>query len=109
MRDIIFKNLTSLNKKRRVFASCEITDKQGIRSIVHRHSICIVKEVNKAENEESMPDIYVRKEHNADRQIENFFCKIKSAAYLLHQEKLYLVLFMQSLRINLVDLKNSLT
>ena len=104
MRDLIFKNLTSNDKKRRIIASSETVDKQGVRSIIHRHFVCIVKEVKDSTAERPLPYLYVLKERNSKERKEKFFCRIKGSVYAVNDGRLLLILFMHSLRINLVAL-----
>ena len=100
MRDLLFKNLTSSNKRRKVLATSEVAEKEGLRSTVHRHFVYIVKEVkDKSAVEKHTPYIYVLKERNTKEQREKFFCRMKGRAYVVSKGKLYLVLFMHSLKI----------
>ncbi|MDD5431798.1 MAG: hypothetical protein PHO70_02280 [Candidatus Omnitrophica bacterium] len=101
MRDLLFKNLTSADKKKRIISSSEITDNQGIHSIIRRHFICMVREVVGAKLEKPLPYLYILKEHNTKERKEKFFCRIKSSTYVVSHGKLFLILFMHSLRINL--------
>lgn len=101
MRDLLFKNLTSNEKKRKILSSSEIMDKQGIRSIIHRHFVCIVKEINDKQISKPEPYLYVLKERNSKEQIEKFFCRIKGSIYAVHKGKLFLIVFMHSLKISL--------
>ncbi|MCX5707332.1 MAG: hypothetical protein NTW13_06775 [Candidatus Omnitrophica bacterium] len=102
MRDLLFKNLTSSDRKRRVIASSEITDKQGVRSIIRRHFICMIKEVADEKMDRPLPHLYVLKEHNTREQKERFFCKIKGSICAIHKGRLFLITFMHSLKIDLV-------
>ena len=102
MRDLLFKNLTSDDKKRKIIASAEISDKQGVRSIIHRHFVCLVKEVKENKTEKPLPYLYVLKEHNGREQKEKFFCKIKGSVYAISNGRLFLILFAHSLKINLI-------
>lgn len=101
MRDLLYKNLTSNDKKRRIISSSEITENEGIRSIIRRHFVCIVKEINDSKIDKPLPYLYVLKEHNKKEQKERFFCRIKSSIYAVNNGKLYLILFMHSLKISL--------
>lgn len=101
MRDLVFKNLTSGNKKRKVIASSEIVDKQGVRSVIHRHFICIVREIKDKNMQRPSPYLYVLKEHNALEQREKFFCRMKGSVYAVAHGRLFLILFMHSLKISL--------
>ena len=104
MRDLIFKNLTSNDRKRRIIASSETIDKQGVRSIIRRHFVCIVKEVKDCPTERPLPYLYVLKERNSKERKEKFFCRIKGSVYAVSGGRLLLILFMHSLKINLVAL-----
>ncbi len=104
MRDLVFKNLTSDDKRRRVIISSEIADKQGVRSVIHRHFICLIKELKDSTPERPMPYLYVLKEHNNKEQREKFFCKIKGSICAVNKGRLFLILFMHSLKICLIAL-----
>jgi hypothetical protein len=104
MRDLVFKNLTSYPKKRRILASSEIVDQEGMRSVIHRHFVCVIKEVKARGAHRPAPYLYVLKEHNAKEQKERFFCRLKSSMYLTTNGKTFLVLFMHSLKIHLSPL-----
>ncbi len=100
MRDLIFKNLTSSDKKRKILASSEIMDKEGVRSIIRRHFICVVKEVKEIPAKRPWPYLYSLKERNSREQREKFFCRIKGNIYAVNEGKIFLIVFMHSLKIN---------
>ncbi|MFH1269514.1 MAG: hypothetical protein ABIH75_00455 [Candidatus Omnitrophota bacterium] len=102
MRDLLFKNLTSEDKKRKIFSSSEVSDKQGVRSTIHRHFACIIKEVQEKDVSKPKPYLYVLKEHNSREQKEKFFCRIKGSIYAVHKGRLFILMFMHSLKISLV-------
>lgn len=102
MRNLLFKNLTSEDRRRKIISSTEILDKQGVRSIIHRHFVCMVKELNKGDKiKQPEPAVYVLKEHNTREQKERFFCKIKGSVLAVKNNRLFLILFIHSLKINL--------
>jgi len=45
MRDIVFKNISSPLKRRKILATTEVVDKEGIHSIVSRHFVYMAKEM----------------------------------------------------------------
>lgn len=103
MRDLLFKNLTSNDRKRKVISSSEISDKEGVRSIIRRHFVCMVKEVKSESIDKPAPYLYVLKEHNSKEHKEKFFCKIKGSVCAINQGRLFLIVFMHSLRIDLLS------
>ena len=104
MRDLLFKNLTSREKKRKILSSSEIVDKEGIRSVIRRHFVCLVKEVKEKPAGKPLPYLYVLKQRNTKAQKERFFCRIKGSMYAINNKKLYLLLFMHSLKITLTSI-----
>ena len=103
MRDLLYKNLTSLDHRRKIIASSEVVEKKGIRSIIRRHFICLLKEIKDEHNiQKPAPHVHIFKEHNAREQREKFFCKIKGSLCAVNKGKLFLVIFMHSLKIDLV-------
>ena len=104
MRDLVFKNLTSDDRKRKILVSSEVMDKQGIRSSIRRHFVCVVKEVKDKSMQRPLPHVYVVKEHNTRERREHFFCKIKGSICAVNKDKLYLIIFMHTLKISLVSI-----
>jgi len=109
MRDLLFRTLTSDDKRRKVLTSCEIVDRQGVRSVIRRHFVCMVKEIKDNRAERPLPYVYVLKEHNSKEHKEKFFCRIKGSIYAVSNGRLFLILFMHSLKINLVAISQNLT
>lgn len=101
MRDLLFRNFTSNDKRRKVIASSEVFEKEGVRSIIRRHFICMVREVAEANLKKPLPYLYVVKERNTKEQKEKFFCRIKGSIYVVHNGKLFQVIFTHSLKIGL--------
>lgn len=101
MRDILLKNLTSVDRKRKIISTYEVIDKQGVRSIIRRHFVCLVKEIKDNKIQKPSPYLYVLKERNTKEHREKFFCKMKNSLFALNQEREFLVIFMHSLRISL--------
>ena len=104
MRDLVFKNLTSADRKRKILASSEVLDKEGVRCVIRRHFVCLVKEVKDSQGLRPSPYLYVLKQRNSRQQQEKFFCRIKGSVYAQSNGKLFLLLFMHSLKINFIGI-----
>ncbi len=104
MRDLVFKNLTSDLKKRKIISCSETFDKEGLRSTIRRHFICAIKEIKDKELKRPLPSLYVLKETNTKEHREKFLCKIKGSVYVVHEGKLYIIFFMHSLRIDVTSI-----
>ena len=101
MRNLIFKNLTSYGKKRKLISSLEIADREGMRSVIRRHFIGIVREIKNEEFSQALPSVYILKEHNNKEQRGRFLCRIKGCIYLKTDERSFIIFFMHSLKITL--------
>lgn len=100
MRDMVYKNLVSSQKKRRIISSSEISQDSGVRSTIHRHFVYIIKELDKVKTlEKPLPYLYILKTSNTKERKEKFFCRIKGSIYAEDNGKPLLILFMHSLKI----------
>jgi hypothetical protein len=99
--------LTSEDRKRKIISSSEIIDQQGVHSVIHRHFVCLVKEIADNQLEKPLPYLRVLKEHNKREQKEKFFYKIKGSIYAVKNGRLFLILYMHSLRISLTALSQN--
>ena len=105
MRDLLYKNLTSDDKRRKIIASSEISDKEGVRSVINRHFIWLVKEIKDCEIEtKPASTIYVLKEKNTKECKQKYICRIKGSIYAIVGRKIFLIKYMHSLKIHLQDL-----
>jgi len=110
MRDLLFKNLTSEDKKRRIISSSEISDKEGVHSVIHRHFACVLEEVKDVSAvQKPAPYLYVLKENNTKDCRQKFFCRIKGSIFAVSEGRIYLIIYMHSLKINLRNQHKSQT
>jgi hypothetical protein len=100
MRDLLFRNLTSLDRKRKILASSEIFDKSGVRTVVRRHFVYMVKVLPADVKFEKRPAyLFVLKERKTKEKTEKFFCRMKGTVYAIVNDKVYCITFMHSLKI----------
>jgi hypothetical protein len=109
MRDLLFRNLTSEDKKRKIISSSEVVDREGVRSTIHRHFACMVKEVTGAKVDKPLPYLYILKVRDEKERRDQFYCRVKGSVYALNNGKLFLVVFMHSLKVKLQDTHQVLT
>jgi len=100
MRDLVFKNLTSPQKNRKILSACEIIDGQGTRSIIRRHFVCIVRQVTQAQVPEPAR-VHILRERNTLDHRERFTCRIKGVVNVAAYNRLFAILYMHSLNISL--------
>lgn len=110
MRDLLFKNLISEDRKRKIIASSEIIEKEGVRSIIRRHFICVIRQIEDGQSpEKPLTRISVLKEHNTKEQRGRFFCKLKGSVYAVNREKIFLISFMHTLKIDLITIPQAVS
>ena len=101
MRNLVFKNLTSSNRRKKVLFSSVVLEKKGLKSVIQRRFVYIAKEVNNAGLAKPLSELHVVKEHNSLEQRERFFCKLKGSVRVSYNKKIYLVVYLHSLNITL--------
>lgn len=101
MRDLLYKNLTFPTRGRKIIASSEVADKEGVHSVVRRHFAYIVKPVKSTDVFKPRPYLYVLKERNTKQKREHFFCKVKGSILAVNNGNCYQILFVHTLSINL--------
>ncbi len=101
MRDLLYKNMTFPARGRKVIASSEIADKDGVHSVVRRHFAYIIKPVESSELFKPQPYLYVLKQRNTEQKREHFFCKVKGNILGVCRGKFFQISFVHTLNIEL--------
>ena len=99
MRDMLFRNITSQDHHRKVLATSEIVDKDGIRTVVRRHFAYFIRQVAEKPDDMEPPYLFVLKQRNTREKYERFYCRMKGSMVVMSNEKLYKINFMHSLKI----------
>lgn len=90
-------------------ASSEIFDKSGVRTVVRKHFVYMVKDVTEgAKLEKQPPYLVIFKKRDTKEKTEKFFCRMKGSVYAVCEGKVYLITFMHSLKICLTAIPDSL-
>lgn len=102
MRDMMFKNLTSHDKRRKVLWASETINEDGILTKIHKYVIYIIREVNREDIRPALkPHICVFKHRNTAEKTEKFHLRMKGGLYCLGKNKSYHVSFIHTLKIDL--------
>lgn len=105
MRDLLFKNLTSQEKHKRRLSMTETVNQNGILARTNRHAVYSLDEVASADQKIESPILNVIRFHDSKTKTDKIFCKMKGKIYAFFNEKVYLVSFVHTLRIELIDSK----
>ena len=101
MRDLVFKNLTSKNRSRKILLAKETIDEDGILTRIQKHLIYNVEEITKDQPKDKIieSELFITKERKSKLKTESFFIKMKSGMYTNCNDRLFFVNFLQTLRI----------
>lgn len=101
MRELLLKNLTSLNRRRKILSLSEVFSKDGVLTRVNRSFIYLVREVPQPSHLAEKPEFFIFKIHDSKLRQESFLLKIKGNFYVSCKQKIYLINYCHSLRIAL--------
>lgn len=102
MRDLVFKNLTSNQKGRKVLCTYEKMEQGGVLTRIKRSFVYIIKNAHDSQAKKLYtPHLYILKIKDTHVNKEKFLCRIKGSIHIVNDSKLYLVAFSHSLSIDL--------
>lgn len=108
MRDMVFKNLTSIDKRKRVLWALETFNEEGILTKIHKYLIYIIKEVPVQEDyRNEKPEVYVLKYRDTRKKKEKFHIRMKGGIYCIAKGKCFFVTFCHTLKIDLCEAPQS--
>lgn len=103
MRDMVFKNLTSMDKRKKVLWASETFSEDGILTRIHKYLIYIIKEVRPEDIPDALdkPEIHVLKCRDTREKTEKFHIRLKGGLYCEANGKNFFVSFCHTLKIDL--------
>lgn len=113
MRELLFKNITSENKKRKDLYVTETFDRDGITTTTQRHSTYIIGSCNKFKNLEEMMEwkknagmavnkrhIFIIKKRDTKLNKDMFICDVVGKFYAVSGCDIYSVAFKHSFEVD---------
>jgi hypothetical protein len=102
MRDLVLRNMTSLEKKRKIISSCEVSTSNGVKTRISRYFICALKNAEtQTKDVATTPKIYIYKNHDTTSHCSRFLYKIKGNIFVVNQEQVYVVSYIHSFKLEL--------
>ena len=99
MREILFKNLTSLHKRRKTLSISERSEDNECQTYVKKNFIYLVSPQATMDDPLSAPVIYIKKIRDTKTQQEIFSFRIKGYFYLARDTSFFKVRFCHGLKI----------
>lgn len=119
MRELVFKNLTSTNKKRKDLYISETFERDGVKTTTQRHSIYIIGDRNKFKNpkelmqwqnkttvDNSKRHIFIFKKRDSKLKKESFICDVVGKFYAVVKNEVYSIAFKHSFEIDFLATDN---
>jgi hypothetical protein len=101
MRNLLFKNITSEDRRQKKLSSSELIEQEGLYTSINRHMVCRIMNVESQASILARPNLYVYRRRDTKLNLEEFYCRIKGQLYCANEDNIYLVSFINSLRIQL--------
>ncbi|MDP3143630.1 MAG: hypothetical protein Q8N14_06850 [Candidatus Omnitrophota bacterium] len=104
MRELLYKNLTSLEKGRRILAISEESQKNGFLTRTSRKFIYMIKDTENLRESLTAPVFHIFKIRDSKNRKERFVFKVKGNFFVVNDQKVRLVYFCHSFKIDLSQL-----
>ncbi len=114
MREVVFKNLTSVNSRKKEIFLKEIFEKDGITAKTERRSFYYIKDIKHLETESALKQwlategvskdvnrrqFHILKEHNDAHLEDKIICKILGTFYAVINKSVYTIGFLHSFKV----------
>jgi len=103
MRELLLKNLTSLEKKRKILSWAEVSNQNGVQTKVNRRFIYVAEKKPKVSSLAEKPEFFIFKKRDSKKKREKFILRIKGNFFVTCDTNVYLVNYCHSLKIRLKE------
>jgi hypothetical protein len=114
MREVVFKNLTAGNPRRKDILLREVFEKDGVLARTERRCFYYIKDITHVENQDGLQEwldaqngsgavtkrqFYIFKEHSDSHGEDRLLCKILGTFYVIADGNVYTIAFLHSFRV----------
>ena len=114
MREVVFKNLTSINSRKKDIFLKEVFEKDGILAKTERRCFYFIKDIKHLESDDALQKwlaeqgnskivnnrhFHILKEHNDAHFEDKIICKILGTFYAVINKSVYTIGFMHSFKV----------
>ncbi|MFH1995743.1 MAG: hypothetical protein ABIJ27_01950 [Candidatus Omnitrophota bacterium] len=115
MREVVFKNMTSLNGRKKDTRLKEIFEKNGVLAKAERRYFYFVKEISRLENDQDLQawmkeqnaacptkkrHFHILKEHDNRQGNDRLLCKVLGTFYAVSKKKVYTIAFLHAFKVS---------
>lgn len=114
MREVVFKNLTSINSRKKEIFLKEVFEKDGILAKTERRCFYFIKDIKHLESDDALQkwlaeqgdakavnkrQFHILKEHNDAHSEDKIICKILGTFYAVINKSVYTIGFLHSFKV----------
>lgn len=120
MRELVFKNLISKDKKRRDLYISEVDERNGVKTVTKRHSVYIIRESRKITDQNELikwqkeksvnckkRHVFIFKKKDTKSKKDSFICDVVGKFYAVVKDELYSIAFKHSFELDFLFAKDS--
>ncbi len=101
MREILFKNMTSVKNRRKAISVVERAEDKECKTHVRKSFVYVITPELRVEQEASQPEIKIRKCYNSKTREEKFTFRVKGYFFISKELSFVRVNFSHTLKINI--------
>jgi len=118
MRELVFKNLISDDRKRRDLFISETNEKNGVKTVTKRHSTYIISETRKITDPKELAEwqkensvkynkrhVFIFKKKDTESKEDSFVCDVVGKFYAVVKDELYSIAFKHSFELDFLLVK----
>ncbi|MFC1624134.1 hypothetical protein ACFL28_02275 [Candidatus Omnitrophota bacterium] len=115
MRELVFKNLISEDKRRRDLIISEIIEENGIKTVTERHTVYIIRDHKRFDNTKDLVEwqkdcpvnrdrrhVFIFKKRDTKLQKDSFVCDVVGKFYAVVNKEVYSIAFKHSFEMDFV-------
>lgn len=107
MRELLYKNLTSVEKGRKILAVRDESQKNGFLTRTYKKFIYLIRDTGNLRAALVPPSFYILKIHDSKNYRERFIFKVKGNFYVVNNGQVRVVYFCHSFKIDLLQINPS--
>ncbi|MBU2541907.1 MAG: hypothetical protein KJ593_08420 [Candidatus Omnitrophica bacterium] len=99
MKEVLLKNISSIDKRRKLFSSCVINQGKDYITTTRRKYIYLVKKIKHSYKKNFQTHVFINKQRDSRKHMQKFNCLLKGAFYACGTDCFYLIRYAHSLEV----------
>jgi len=99
IKEMLFRNLSSMDRKRRIFSSCVVNQGKDYTTTTERKYTYLIKKIGHHYDKTLEAHIFIRKQRDTNKHMQIVNCLLKGSFYACGTDCLFLIRYAHSLEI----------